>query len=47
MDPLRRWSTVGWLGRDDKGYTSLHTGATAWYLMAAQGINPFKLGSLC
>lgn len=40
-------SRVGYSGGDDTGYTSLHTGATAWYLMAAQGINPFKLSSLC
>lgn len=40
-------SRVGYSGGDDKGYTSLHTGATAWYLMAVQGINPFKLGSRC
>jgi hypothetical protein len=40
-------SRVGYSGGDDTGYTSLHTGATAWYVMAAQGINPFKLGSVC
>ena len=26
-------------------YTSLHTGATAWYLMAKQDINPFHLAA--
>lgn len=25
-------------------FNSLHIGATAWYLMAAQGINPYRLG---
>lgn len=37
-------SSEGYSGGDDTNYTSLHIGATAWYLMAAQGINPFHLG---
>ncbi len=30
-------------GFGDLYYASLHTGATAWYLMAAHGWNPFRL----
>ncbi|MBT0769075.1 hypothetical protein KIH74_09070 [Kineosporia sp. J2-2] len=30
-------------GFGDLYYASLHTGATAWYLMAAKGWNPFRL----
>ncbi|MFJ1755519.1 hypothetical protein [Kitasatospora sp. NPDC088134] len=30
-------------GQGDKYYASLHTGATAWYLLAALGGNPFRL----
>jgi len=30
-------------GFGDLYYASLHTGATAWYLLAAQGWNPFRL----
>ncbi|MFJ8433975.1 hypothetical protein ACIQ9P_22005 [Kitasatospora sp. NPDC094019] len=30
-------------GQGDFYYTSLHTGATAWYLIAALGGNPFRL----
>jgi hypothetical protein len=30
-------------GFGDLYYASLHTGATAWYLMAAKGFNPFRL----
>jgi hypothetical protein len=30
-------------GFGDLYYASLHTGATAWYLMAAKGYNPFRL----
>ncbi|GAA2025424.1 hypothetical protein WDZ16_10210 [Pseudokineococcus marinus] len=31
-------------GFGDLYYASLHTGATAWYLLAAQRANPFQLG---
>ncbi|MGP9602329.1 hypothetical protein ACT3SY_05835 [Brachybacterium sp. AOP42-E1-35] len=37
-------SSVGYAGGDDTNYTSLHTGATSWYIMAQRGINPFHLG---
>jgi hypothetical protein len=40
-------SRVGWAGGDDKNHTSLHTGATAWYLMAEMGVDPFRLGITC
>ena len=30
-------------GFGDLYYASLHTGATAWYLLAAAGDNPFSL----
>jgi hypothetical protein len=30
-------------GFGDLYYASLHTGATAWYLLAATGTNPFVL----
>ncbi|MEV7213615.1 hypothetical protein AB0O31_11055 [Kitasatospora cineracea] len=30
-------------GQGDHYYASLHTGATAWYLIAARGGNPFRL----
>ncbi|WP_157535708.1 hypothetical protein [Kitasatospora mediocidica] len=30
-------------GEGDTYYAALHTGATAWYLIAAQGGNPFRL----
>lgn len=30
-------------GFDDRYYASLHTGATAWYLLAITGLNPFVL----
>lgn len=30
-------------GFGDKYYASLHTGATAWYLLAVTGANPFRL----
>lgn len=30
-------------GFGDLYYASLHTGATAWYLLAAAGLNPFRL----
>jgi hypothetical protein len=30
-------------GFGDLYYASLHTGATAWYLLAATGVNPFVL----
>lgn len=30
-------------GFGDLYYASLHTGATAWYLMAAKRFNPFRL----
>lgn len=30
-------------GFDDRYYASLHTGATAWYLLAITGLNPFRL----
>ncbi|MBO1415251.1 hypothetical protein [Streptomyces sp. FH025] len=30
-------------GEGDTYYASLHTGATAWYLLAGQGANPFRL----
>ena len=36
-------SRIGNSGGDDKNYTSLHTGATAWYIMAKQELNPFHL----
>ena len=38
-------SKEGYSGGDDVNYTSLHTGATAWYLMAKQDINPFHLAA--
>ena len=38
-------SKEGFSGGDDVNYTSLHTGATAWYLMAKQDINPFHLAA--
>ncbi|MFI2610945.1 hypothetical protein [Kitasatospora sp. NPDC018619] len=30
-------------GKDDLYYSALHTGATAWYVAAAKGGNPFRL----
>lgn len=36
-------SKEGHSGGDDVNYTSLHTGATAWYIMAKQELNPFHL----
>ncbi|MFD7595572.1 hypothetical protein ACFV6D_21350 [Kitasatospora sp. NPDC059812] len=30
-------------GQGDYYYAALHTGATAWYVIAAQGGNPFRL----
>ncbi|MFE6868638.1 GDSL-type esterase/lipase family protein [Kitasatospora sp. NPDC057692] len=30
-------------GEGDQYYASLHTGATAWYILAGQGANPFRL----
>lgn len=36
-------SQRGYSGGDDMNPTSLHTGATAWYAMARQGIDPFHL----
>ena len=36
-------SREGNSGGDDKNYTSLHTGTTAWYIMAKQELNPFHL----
>ena len=36
-------SREGFSGGDDKSHTSLHTGATAWYIMAKQELNPFHL----
>ena len=36
-------SKEGFSGGDDVNYTSLHTGATAWYIMAKQELNPFHL----
>ncbi|MFF0476517.1 endonuclease/exonuclease/phosphatase family protein [Streptomyces sp. NPDC004284] len=30
-------------GQGDRYYASLHTGATAWYVIAAKGANPFRL----
>lgn len=36
-------SRIGNSGGDDKNYTSLHTGTTAWYIMAKQELNPFHL----
>ncbi len=36
-------SKEGYSGGDDVNYTSLHTGATAWYIMAVQKLNPFHL----
>ncbi|GGQ84193.1 hypothetical protein [Kitasatospora griseola] len=32
-------------GQGDRYYASLHTGATAWYLLAGQGGNPFRLAA--
>lgn len=41
-------SSVGCSGGDDTNYTSLHVGATSWFIMAAQGVNPFQLpGNYC
>lgn len=34
-------STKGYAGGEDLYFSSLHTGATAWYIMAEQGLNPF------
>ena len=36
-------SKEGFSGGDDKNHTSLHTGTTAWYIMAKQELNPFHL----
>ena len=36
-------SREGYSGGDDKNHTSLHTGTTAWYIMAKQELNPFHL----
>ena len=36
-------SREGNSGGDDTNHTSLHTGATAWYIMAKQELNPFRL----
>ena len=36
-------SREGNSGGDDTNHTSLHTGATAWYIMAKQELNPFHL----
>ena len=36
-------SKEGFSGGDDINHTSLHTGATAWYIMAVQKLNPFHL----
>ena len=36
-------SREGFSGGDDKNHTSLHTGTTAWYIMAKQELNPFHL----
>ena len=36
-------SKEGYSGGDDKNHTSLHTGTTAWYIMAKQELNPFHL----
>ena len=38
-------SKEGFSGGDDVNYTSLHTGATAWYIMAKQELNPFHLAA--
>ena len=38
-------SREGFSGGDDKNHTSLHTGATAWYIMAKQELNPFHLAA--
>ena len=32
-------------GGDDTNHTSLHTGTTAWYIMAKQELNPFHLAA--
>lgn len=40
-------SRVGYAGGDDLNPTSLHTGATAWYLLADARVNPFVLGARC
>ena len=37
----------GGSGGDEMAHTSLHIGATSWYIMAAQGINPLRLGTRC
>jgi len=36
-------SREGNSGGDDTNHTSLHTGTTAWYIMAKQELNPFHL----
>ena len=36
-------SREGFSGGDHKNHTSLHTGTTAWYIMAKQELNPFHL----
>ena len=36
-------SRIGNSGGDDTNHTSLHTGTTAWYIMAKQELNPFHL----
>ena len=38
-------SKEGFSGGDDVNHTSLHTGATAWYIMAKQELNPFHLAA--
>ena len=38
-------SKEGFSGGDDVNYTSLHTGTTAWYIMAKQELNPFHLAA--
>ena len=38
-------SREGNSGGDDTNHTSLHTGATAWYIMAKQELNPFHLAA--
>ena len=39
-------SKEGYAGGEDDNHASLHTGATAWYIMAEQGLNPFHLATI-
>ncbi|RRD05174.1 hypothetical protein EII34_07495 [Arachnia propionica] len=36
-------SKEGYAGGEERNHASLHTGTTAWFIMAEQGLNPFVL----